>query len=375
MRLIIIGVIALIVVAGGGFAIVTFLLGGDEEPAAVEEAAEAEPEPVDTTESADLKPMVVPLMRDGTVHHVRLSRHQAGRSARSRSGRQTPLAASDALSCMDDAFQSCIRPFRLRWRAPSQIYDNGVCAADRFAINVKLRRPTGLRYARAVLLAMARTAPGGPSQAPCPAWLAGGASKRLMPSPMEGPSERVLSGHSRCRELTIVATSAVGDDTDRGDRRKPRRLASSACPGLSRKLLRERLAHRPRIWLDASPRKRIDHHRCVDGPTAHGPGAASKPIAARRFSRPLAARFPRRGERTAALCAGEKPCRRGAGRQDGPRTPAPSRGATSRRWRSPLTISTGLKPKNRPLSIWRPDQQWRSTGLRRTSSFSRPARR
>ena len=62
MRLIIIGVIALIVVAGGGFAIVTFLLGGDEEPAAVEEAAEAEPEPVDTTESADLKPMVVPLM-------------------------------------------------------------------------------------------------------------------------------------------------------------------------------------------------------------------------------------------------------------------------------------------------------------------------
>ena len=67
MRLIIIGVVALIVVAGGGFAIVTFLLGGDEDPAAVEEAAEAEPEPVDTTESADLKPMVVPLMRDGRV--------------------------------------------------------------------------------------------------------------------------------------------------------------------------------------------------------------------------------------------------------------------------------------------------------------------
>ena len=72
MRLIIIGVVALIIVAGGGFAdIVTFLLGGDEvsttAPAAVEEAAEAEPEPVDTTESADLKPMVVPLMRDGRV--------------------------------------------------------------------------------------------------------------------------------------------------------------------------------------------------------------------------------------------------------------------------------------------------------------------
>ena len=67
MRLIIIGVIALIVVAGGGFAVVTFLLGGGEKTAAVEDVAEAEPEPVDTSESADLEAVVVPVMRDGRV--------------------------------------------------------------------------------------------------------------------------------------------------------------------------------------------------------------------------------------------------------------------------------------------------------------------